>query len=143
VNGVLLGYLTEEQCLAVDSIGLTVRQIMRVVGVPVETEHFKLKFLNEADNVESAELVRALLPLDDTQASFQILHLSAVSCMSQILRTVPPSITHEALSSFDALVQCALASIIAGDDAAATGPPTAEEIVNDPSFCRNHTYRGH
>ena len=56
-----------------DTTGLTVvRQGMRVVGVPVGTEQFQRDFLQEAVNGEPAELVRALVPMEDAQASFQI-----------------------------------------------------------------------
>ena len=76
-----------------DTTGLTVvRQGMRVVGVPVGTEQFQRDFLQEAVNGEPAELVRALVPMEDAQASFQILRLSATSRFSHLLRTVrPPS----------------------------------------------------
>ena len=43
---------------------------MRVVGVPVGTEQFKRDFLQEAVDGEPAELVRALDPMEDAQASF-------------------------------------------------------------------------
>ena len=77
-----------------DTTGLTVvRQGMRVVGVPVGTNQFQLVFLQEAVNGEPTELVRALVPMEDTQASFQILRLPAISRLSHLLRTVPPSIT--------------------------------------------------
>ena len=47
-NGVLPNDLTEEQRLAIDSIGLTVvGQGMGVVGVPVGTEQFKRDFVKE------------------------------------------------------------------------------------------------
>ena len=36
-----------------------------------------------------------------------------------------------------------LASIIAGDGAAAAGIPTQEEAVHDPTVCQNQTYLGH
>ena len=49
-----------------------VRQGMRVVGVPVGTEQFQRDFLQEAVNVEPAELVGALVPMEDAQASFEI-----------------------------------------------------------------------
>ena len=78
--------------------------------------------------------------MDDAQASFQILRLSAVSRLSHLLRTVPPSITQEASRNFDALREWALASIIAGDGAAAAGLPTPEQIANDPNTCRNQTF---
>ena len=127
-----------------DITGLTVvGQGMRVVGVPVGTEQFKRDFVKEAVNREPAELVRALVPMDDAQASFQILRLSSVSRLSHLLRTVPPSITQEASRHFDALIEWALASIIAGDGAAAAGLPTPEEVANDPNVCRKQTYLGH
>ena len=89
--------LTEEQRVAMDTTKLTVvRQGMRVVGVPVGTEQFQRDFLQEAVNGEPAELVRALVPMEDAQASFQILRLSATSPLSHLLRTVPPSITYQA-----------------------------------------------
>ena len=60
-----------------DTTGLTVvRQGMRVVGVPVGTEQFQRDFLQEAVNGEPVELVRALVPIEGAQASFQILRLS-------------------------------------------------------------------
>ena len=60
--------------------GLTVvRQGMRVVGVPVGTEQFQRDFLQEAVKGQPAELVRALVPMEDAQARFQILLLSPTS----------------------------------------------------------------
>ena len=52
---------------------------MRVVEVPFGIEQSKYDFLQEAVNGEPAELVRALVPMEEVQASFQILHLSATS----------------------------------------------------------------
>ena len=92
-----------------------------VVGVPVGTEQFQRNFLQEAVNGESVELVRVLVSMEDAQASFQILRLSATSRLSHLLRAVPPSITCQAAANYDALVEWALASIIAGDGAAAVG----------------------
>ena len=144
VNGVTPEDLTEEQRIAVDRTGLTVvGRGMRVVGVPVGTDQFKREFLHEAVNGEPAELVRALVPMTDAQASLQILRLSAVFHLSHFFRTVPISITHKASAAYDALVEWALASIIAGDGAAAEGPPAPEEVAHDPSECRNQIYLGH
>ena len=143
-DGVGPEQLTEEQRVAMDTTGLTVvRQGMRVVGVPVGTEQFQRDFLKEAVNGETAELVRALAPMEDAQASFHILRLSATSRLSHLLRTVPPSITGQAAANYDALVEWALASIIAGDGAAAAGLPTPEEVAHDPTVCQNQTYLGH
>ena len=143
-DGVGLKQLTEEQRVAIDNIGLTVvRQGMGIVGVPVGTEQFQRDFLQEAVNGEPAELVKALVPMEDAQASFQILRLSATSRLSLLLRTAPPSITCQAAANYDALVEWALASIIAGDGAAAAGLPAPEEEAHDPTVYQNHTYLGH
>ena len=143
-DGVGPEQLTEEQRVAMDTTGFTVvRQGMRVVGVPVGTEQFQCDLLQEAVNGEPAELVRALVPMEDAQASFQILRLSATSRLSYLLRPVPPSITCQAAANYDALVEWALASIIAGDGAAAAGLPTPEEVAHDSTVCQNQTYLGH
>ena len=61
-----------------DDTGLTaVRQGMRVVG----TEHFKRGLLQEVVDGEPAELVRALVPMEDALASSQNLRLSAASSL--------------------------------------------------------------
>ena len=62
---------------------------------------------------------------------------------THLLRTVPPSITCQAAANYDALVEWALASIIAGDGAAAAGLPTPVEVAHDPTVCQNQTYLGH
>ena len=60
-EGVGSEQLTEEQRVAMDTTGPTVvRQRMRVVRVPAETEQFQRDFLQEAVNGEPAKLVRAL-----------------------------------------------------------------------------------
>ena len=127
-----------------DSTGLTVvQQGMRVVGVPVGTGQLQRDSLQEAANGEPAELVRTLVPMGDAQVSFQVLHLSATPRLSHLLRTVSPSITCQSAANYDALVERALASIIAGDGAAAAGLPTPEEVAHDLSVCQNQTYLGH
>ena len=103
-DGVGREQLTEEQRVAIDTTGLAViRQEMRIVGVPVGTEQFQRGFLQEAVNGEPAELVKTLVPMEDAQANFPILHLSATSRLSHLLRTVPPSITCQAAANYDAL----------------------------------------
>ena len=104
---------------------------------------FSEGFLQEMVHGEPAKLVRALVQIEDAQTSFQILHLCAVSHLSHLLRTVPPSITHRAAADNDALGELALASIIAGDGAAAAGLSTPEKVAHDPTVCQNPTYLGH
>ena len=143
-DGVSPEQLTEEQRVAMDTTGLTVvRQGTRVVGVPLGTEQFQRDFLQEAVNGEPVELVRALVPMEDAQASFQILRLSVTSRLSHFLRTVPPSITGQAAANYDALVEWALASVIAGDRAAEEELPTPEKVAHDSTVCQNQTYLGH
>ena len=127
-----------------DTTGLTVvRQEMRIVGVPVGTEQFQRDFLQEAVNGEPAELLKALVPMEDAQANFPILRPSATSRLSHLLQTVPPPITCQAAANYEALVEWALAFIIAGDGAAAVGLPTPEKVAHDPTVCQNQTYLGH
>ena len=83
--------------------------------------------------VEPAEIVGALAPTEDTHTSFQILHLSVVSCLPHLLRTVPAYITHHA--GYDALIEWALASVIAGDETAAAGLPIPDEIAHNLRVC--------
>ena len=81
--------------------------------------------------------------MEDAQAKFQISRLSAASRLSHLLRTVPPSITCQAAANYDDLVAWVLASIIAGDGAAAGELPTPEEVTHDPTMCQTQTYLGH
>ena len=87
--------------------------------------------------------MRALVSMEDAQASFQSLRLSATSRLSHLLRTVSPSTTCYAAANNDALVEWALASIIAGDGAATAGLPTPEEVAHDPTVCQIQIYPGH
>ena len=60
-------------------------------------------------NRDLAELVKALVPMEDTQARFQTLRLSAASCLSHLFRTAPPSIIYQDAEDYDALVEWARA----------------------------------
>ena len=86
--------------------------------------------------------MRALVPMENAQASFHILRLSATSRLSHLLRTVPSPITCQAAANYDASVEWALASIIAGDGAATAGLPTPD-VAHDPTECQNQAYLGH
>ena len=127
-----------------DTTGLTVvRQGMRVVGVPVGTEQFQRDFLLETVNGDPAEITKALVPMEHAQANFLIWRLFATSRLSHLPRTVPPFITCQAAANYDALVEWALASILAGDGAAAAGLLASEKVAHDPTVCQNQTYPGH
>ena len=81
--------------------------------------------------------------MEDAQAIFQILRLYNASCLSHPLRTVSPSIAYQASTDYDALVEWALASIVAGDGATAVGLPAPDEVAHDPTVCQTQTYLGH
>ena len=144
-DGVGPEHLTEEQRVVMVNKELTIaRQGMKVVRVPLGTKTFQRDFLREAANGEPAELVRALVPMEDAQASFQILRLLATSRLSHhLLRTVPPSLTCQSAANYNALVEWALASIVTGDGSAAAGLLTPEEVAHDPTVCQNQTCLGH
>ena len=73
---------------------------------------FQPDFLQEWVNGESAELTRALVPVEDAQARFQILCLSAASRLSHLL---PISTIYQAAADYNASVEWALAPFTAGD----------------------------
>lgn len=68
----------------------------------MRTEQFKRKLVKKAVNAEPAELVGAQEPIDDAEASFDILRLSALSRLSHLLWAILPFIIQEASRSFDA-----------------------------------------
>lgn len=74
------------------------------------TEEFERDLLQEAVHGEHVELVRVLVPMNFAQASFHTLCLPVISCLFQLHRTVPPSITHDASTTHDDLVELALTS---------------------------------
>lgn len=78
---------------------------MRTVGVPVGTETFQWQSETEAMQGDPAELLRCLVPIEVPQASFQIRHLSAVNCMTLLLRTFPLSLTRDTAGEYDALLK--------------------------------------
>lgn len=52
---------------------------MAVVGVPVGTEQYQRHFVQDAVHDKPAALMPALVSMEDSQASFQILRLSAAA----------------------------------------------------------------
>ena len=136
-------YIMDERRKSTESAGLTVvQQGIETMGVLGRTEQCNGGFLQEAVNGEPAELVRVLVPMEEAQASYQILRLSSGSRLSHLLCTVQPSITHQASPDYDALMEWALAPIIASDGAAAAGLRIPEEEVHGPRMCQTKTFLG-
>ena len=112
---------------------------INVVGVPVGSEDYQRRHVSETMNGEPAELLRALTEMEDTQASFQILRLSAATRMNFLLRTLPPHITRTAAKEFDTLVEWALASIIGGQKASEEGLASSKEVEQHPVAATRQT----
>ena len=72
------------------------------------TQQLQTNLLLKVIHGESAELVGALISMEDAQANFQILGLSYASGLPHLLRTVPPSITYQAVADYYASVEKAL-----------------------------------
>ena len=67
--------------------------------------------------------------------------LPILACHICFEQSRPPS--RATAANYDALVEWALTSIIAGDGVAAAGLPTPVEVAHDPTVCQNQTYLGH
>lgn len=89
---------------------------------------YEQDFATEVTKARSAELLDLLVRIEHIQASRRIMRLTASTRVTSVLRTLPSSITARTAETFDALVQCALASIIAGN-----GPT----YVGAGEWCRN------
>ena len=114
-----------------------------MIKVPAGTGQFKWEPLQVVgSSVEPVEFVRALVSMEDGQVSFQILCPSDVFRLP-LLRIVPPHITRQATAGYDALVEWALASIIADGGVAVAGRSIPEEVAHDPSVCKNQIYLRH
>ena len=87
---------------------------VRVVGVPVGDPDYVWRTVCEIARGEPAALLRELTTLEDAQASFQILRLSAATRLHSLLRALPPTLTEAAALEFDSLLEWALRAIIAG-----------------------------
>lgn len=69
---------------------------MRVVDVPIGVEAFQRHSMTEAMRADPAELLWVLVPMEDTQARFQIMRLSLTIYTACFLRTFPSSVTRDA-----------------------------------------------
>ncbi|CAN0562012.1 unnamed protein product, partial [Laminaria digitata] len=87
---------------------------VRIVGVPVGDPNYVRRAVCEIARGEPAALLRELTTLEDAQASFQILRLSAATRLHSLLRAIPPTLTEMAALEFDSLLEWALQAIIRG-----------------------------
>lgn len=63
------------------------------------------------------------------------MHPSAITRITFLLCTLPPSVTRNATEEYDALMDWALASVIAGEGAGAAGLGSPDEVQTDYSLC--------
>lgn len=78
---------------------------MQVVEVLVNTRNDRKHYIDQFIMREGTALVRALLPLEDGQASFQIPRLSSVSTMLILVRILPPKVTRQTGEELDKQVE--------------------------------------
>lgn len=88
---------------------------MAIVGSRVSSAQYHLQLLREAVRGESAALIQALVPMEDSRESLHIIWLSAASRPAFLPRTSPQSVTREGADDFDTLLEWPLALNIAGD----------------------------
>lgn len=111
-GGVGADSLTAAQQVVLDETGLVVAKGGRwILGVPVGREQCQREFARERMRGEPTELLRALAPVEDAPASFQILRLTAAA--KTAFRTIRPDMTTRAAEESDKHYEWALASIIA------------------------------
>ena len=113
-------------------------QGLKIVGIPVGAETYIKEEVRATTMEEPASLLRELTQLDDPQVSLQIVRLSAVTKINFLLRALPPALTHAAAAKFDALVEWALAAIVAGPQSFRDGLPSPQEVEHHPDKARGH-----
>lgn len=67
---------------------------MMMVGVPIGTDENCKEFATEVAMGEAAALLIMLVKIEDVQASFNIMHLSASSRLTFLLHTPSPTIKY-------------------------------------------------
>lgn len=88
---------------------------MQIVGVPVVPEQLRQKYVAEAMRADPVELPQVFVPKEDFQAALQIMRLSVATCMTFLLRNLPPSVACDTTEEYDALLNWTLASTTMGN----------------------------
>ncbi|CAB1112857.1 unnamed protein product [Ectocarpus sp. CCAP 1310/34] len=133
-EGLCMSSLTNDEQQQLTKIGLSVAEGgMPVVGIPVGTEEFQRNFVSKIARGDPAELILRLATLDDPQASYQLLRLSGVPRLFQLLRTIAPSITNSAAKIHDNMMMWAMSKIVLGKMADSMRIPTVKEVRADPT----------
>lgn len=91
---------------------------------------------------EPAALVRVLVPLNDAQARFQILCVSATSRLSIFIRTLTPKATSQAAEDYDKLIERGLASIFAGEEVKEVDLSSLDETCDYTQTARDQSLLG-
>ena len=132
-QGTSVATWSEEDQTVLSRTQLTVAsEGVKVVGVPVGHPEYVKAQVGRVVHGEPAELCYHLAQMEDAQASFQILRLSAATRMHSLLRALPPSVTKEAAKEFDSLLEWTLASIVNGQGAPRDGLATPQEVQAHP-----------
>lgn len=115
---------------------------LRVVGVPIGADWIQNDFAREVTMGKPAELLRVLVKMEDAQASFQIMRLSASTRLTFLLRPLPLSSTARAAGNFNAFLEWALVSMIAGEGANKVGLVRPEEVASGVETYNGQTLLG-
>lgn len=91
---------------------------------------------------DPAELLRALVSMENAQAVFQIMRLSAITRTTFLLHIFPPNVTRQAAEKYDAPLEWALASLIPGKGVGSAGHASLDEVRTNQSLCRQQTVLG-
>lgn len=78
---------------------------LKIVGIPGGEVSYVTSAVHEAAHGESAPLLREIAQMDDPQARFQIMRLSAVRRLNFHLRALPPALTKAVATDYDSLVE--------------------------------------
>lgn len=87
---------------------------MRMVVVPIGIDGYQKGFASKVAIEDTAGLLRILIKMKNVQASFQIMHLTASTRLTFLLRALPRFITACVAEDFDVFLDWALAATIAG-----------------------------
>lgn len=99
---------------------------MTVVRVPVGTPDCQRDFITSFARDKPATLLRKISSLNDPQAAYQLLRLSAVPRLNHLLRMVPPELTENAAREFDTMMAWTMGHLITSNKATDFNLPTEE-----------------
>lgn len=96
---------------------------------------FQRQSVAEVMQENPVKLLRALVPIEDVQAKFQIVRMSVVTYVPLLLCILPPSAMRDAAAEYKPLLGWVLASAIVGEGARAAGLASQDDVRLNLSSC--------